>query len=212
MVMCQWSMDSQCICEDNGKAVASTWRLIRPLGSGGGWRAMWLLDFQLLVATEVGRGKCRLEGQAWQPISHLTTRLVTGPEANPGPPAHQLEGCQTAATAMESYPDLTVWTFLGSFCSRNSPLCWDSFPEKSQKEPRLNGHRERRPVTLVRWFLGKNCHKECPSLQRSISVVYLRRKVSWPWWIRGPLLVFIRNASAQKESCRGHRAAETWLQ
>lgn len=36
-------------------------------------------------ASGLGEGK----GRQRQPISGLTTRQMTGPEANPGPPAHQ---------------------------------------------------------------------------------------------------------------------------
>lgn len=71
-------------------------------------------------------------------ISSLTTPQMTGPEANPGPPAHWLEGCQMAAAVMENYPDLNVCIILESFCLRNSPLYREHFLEKSETEPRLN--------------------------------------------------------------------------
>lgn len=70
---------------------ASAWRLIQPLGSGGGWRAaVRLLDFIIQWQPKLEEGSASFRGRQRQPISSLTTRQMTGPEANPGPPAHQL--------------------------------------------------------------------------------------------------------------------------
>lgn len=62
-----WSMYTQCIWQVSGKVVFSTWRLTQPLGPGGGQKAVWLLDFHCLVASEVGRGECRFEASRDSP-------------------------------------------------------------------------------------------------------------------------------------------------
>lgn len=52
--------------------------------------ALWLLDFHCLVAAKVGKERSAdFKGKQRQLISGLTTRQMTGPEAHPGPPAHQ---------------------------------------------------------------------------------------------------------------------------
>lgn len=65
----------------------------------GIWRRMKGCEvawFYHPAAAHVGGGRCELQGwgrgkgRQRQPISGLTTRQMTGPEANPGPPAHQL--------------------------------------------------------------------------------------------------------------------------
>lgn len=174
MVICHRICTPYVFGEDNGKVVFSTLRLIQPLGTGGGWRALWLLEFHHPVAAEVKERSVGFRGKWGQPISGLTTRQMTGPEANLGPPAYQLWRLPNGSCSNEGYLDFNVWALLGSFCSRNSPLSREPFLEKTEKAPRLNGHRERRPIALVQYFLGKNWRKECLSLQRYVSVVYLR--------------------------------------
>lgn len=88
-----WSTYTQCIWQDSGKVVFSTCSLTQLLGSGGGWRAAWLLDFHHLVASEVGREKCRLTRQvetAHQQPNDTTDDRPRGKPRTPSPSAWRL--------------------------------------------------------------------------------------------------------------------------
>lgn len=88
-----WSMYTQCIWQASGKVVFSTWRLTQPLGSGGGRRAVWLLGFHRLVASEVGRGELRLLRQAetaHQQSNNTTDDRPRGKPRTPSPSAWRL--------------------------------------------------------------------------------------------------------------------------
>lgn len=74
------------------------------------------MAFPPVEGAKVGsRESTDFKGTLRQPISRLTTQQMTGPEANPGPPAREpAQVCQAAAAAMdEDHPDLSTALLLG---------------------------------------------------------------------------------------------------
>lgn len=77
-----------------------------------------------------------------------------------------------AATEKESHSDSNVWALLGSFHPGNIPPYRELLLEESEKEPKWNRHKERRPVTLVRYFLGKSYVRKKSPLSKALSLQF----------------------------------------
>jgi len=80
------------------------------------------------VAAHVGGGRSELrgwgrgEGRQRQPISGLTTRQMTGPEANPGPPAHQLRRLRSGSCSSGRSSRLEYLGLAGVFLPWKEPF------------------------------------------------------------------------------------------
>ena len=90
MVICCGICTPKCIWEDNGKVVFSYSRLIQPRDLEEDEGLWGCLIFFIQWQPKLEERSAGFTGRQRQPISGLTTWQVTGPEANPGPPAHQL--------------------------------------------------------------------------------------------------------------------------
>lgn len=154
-----WSMYNQCIWQDDGKVVFSTWRLTQPLGSGGGWRAAWLLDFHHLVASEAGRGECRLARQvetAHQQSKNTTDDRPRGKPRTPSPLAWRLPNgsCSNGKLSRLECLDLS-----GVFLFEKQSSLQRTLPGKEWKG------------TKVEWTWRKETYHSCAVLPGKKSVI-----------------------------------------